>query len=158
MFSKESLKEELRRLLAGDLATREAAWRAAREGATHEEAKPENDKDTRALEQSYLARGEAKRVEQLRAAVAAVEGMALRAFGAEDPIALSAVVTVEEGEDTIVFFMAPEGGGTKLGGGRVQVVTPEAPLGRALLGKRAGDEALVVAGARRRELAIVSVE
>src|SRR5688572_18515154 len=36
-----------------------------RKGATHEEAKPENDKDTRALEQSYLARGQALRAEQL---------------------------------------------------------------------------------------------
>ena len=65
--SKESLKRDLVRLLAADLETLERAQQAAIEGATHEEAKPENDKDTRALEASYLARGQAMRLEELRA-------------------------------------------------------------------------------------------
>ena len=47
------------RLTAADLATLEKAQHATQAAATHEEAKPENDKDTRALEQSYLARGQA---------------------------------------------------------------------------------------------------
>jgi len=55
--TKPTLKAELLALLAADLDTLERAHRATTEGATHEEAKPENDKDTRALEQSYLARG-----------------------------------------------------------------------------------------------------
>jgi hypothetical protein len=63
--TKSTLKQELVALLAADLETAERAQQAAREGATHEEAKPENDKDTRALEQSYVARGQAKRVEEL---------------------------------------------------------------------------------------------
>jgi hypothetical protein len=42
-----------------------AAAALAYEGATHEESKPENDKDTRALEASYLARGQANRVEEM---------------------------------------------------------------------------------------------
>ena len=46
------------RAVAADLASLQRAHRATVEGATHEEAKPENDKDTRALEQSYLARGQ----------------------------------------------------------------------------------------------------
>jgi len=70
--SKQALRDELARVLAADLDVRERAHRAAREGATHEEAKPENDKDTRALEQSYLARGEALRIEELRAGLADV--------------------------------------------------------------------------------------
>jgi len=43
-----------------------SAQRTVVEGATHEENKPENDKDTRALEQSYLARGQAQRVVELQ--------------------------------------------------------------------------------------------
>jgi hypothetical protein len=78
--SKGALKEELERLLAADLEARERAYRLAREAATHEEAKPENDKDTRALEQSYLARGEAARVEELRASLAEVRAMVVKAF------------------------------------------------------------------------------
>ncbi|HWZ89090.1 MAG TPA: hypothetical protein VNW92_09580, partial [Polyangiaceae bacterium] len=52
----------LRARVAADLATMSAAQRAVVVGATHEENRPENDKDTRALEQSYLARGQAQRV------------------------------------------------------------------------------------------------
>ena len=155
--SKQALKEELCRALAAELSTLERAQKAALEGATHEEAKPENDKDTRALEQSYLARGQASRVEELRAGLAEAQAMPVRAF--EDrPIALGALVTAEEGDETRWFLIAPSGGGSRLGEGRVQVVTPRSPLGRALIGKRAGDDCEVALAGKTRALAIVSVD
>jgi transcription elongation GreA/GreB family factor len=155
--SKQALKDELVRLLAADLDTLARAQEAAIEGATHEEAKPENDKDTRALEASYLARGQALRLEELRAGLAEVEAMPVRAVAPGGPAALGALVTAEEGEGTATFLVAPHGGGAKLAGGRVQVVTPRSPLGRALLGKREGDDCEVAIEGRRRELAIVGV-
>jgi transcription elongation GreA/GreB family factor len=155
---KQALKDELVRLLQADLDVLERAHRAVLEAATHEEAKPENDKDTRALEQSYLARGQAMRVEELRAGLAAVQAMAPRAFGEGAPAALGALIVVDEGGQERRFFLAPHGGGAKLAGGRVQVITPESPLGRALLGKCAGDECEVAAGGRARELALLSVD
>jgi len=145
--SKTALKAELLTLLHADLDTLERAHRAAREGATHEEAKPENDKDTRALEQSYLARGQAKRIEELRASIADVGALALRDF-ADGLAAVGALVTVseDEGEES-TLLLAPAGGGARLGGGAVQVVTPRSPLGRALLGKAPGDDVeILVAG------------
>lgn len=146
------------RALAADLSVRERAYKTAREGATHEEAKPENDKDTRALEQSYLARGEALRIEELRAGLAAVEAMALRTFADGAPVALGALVTTEDdaGVETRLWI-APHGGGVRLGGG-VQVVTPKSPLGGALLGAREGDECEVVLAGRKRAVTVVSVE
>jgi transcription elongation GreA/GreB family factor len=154
---KTSLKSELARVLAAQLDTRERAHRAAREAATHDEAKPENDKDTRALEQSYLARGEAQRVEEVRAAVADVEAMTVRAFREDEPAALGALVTTREGEETAYVWLAPGGGGARLAGGVVQVVTPKSPLGAALLGRHAGDECEVVVAGKTRLLTIVSV-
>jgi transcription elongation GreA/GreB family factor len=157
LSTKADLKDELCAILAADLSLRERAYRSAREAATHEEAKPENDKDTRALEQSYLARGEAKRLEESRAALAETEGTAPRDFGAGDPALLGALVTTEEnGEETLVW-LAPHGGGTRLAEGRVQVVTPKSPLGQALLGRRAGDDCEVRLAGRLRTLTIVSV-
>ncbi len=155
---KQALKEELVRLLQADLDVLERAHRAVLEGATHEEAKPENDKDTRALEQSYLARGQAMRIEELRAGLGAVQAMGLRAFGEGVPAALGALVSVDENGQARRFFLAPHGGGASLAGASVQVVTPESPLGRALLGKCAGDECEVAAGGRARELAVLNVE
>ncbi len=154
---KSSLKEQLVRVLASDLAVRERAYRASREAATHEEAKPENDKDTRALEQSYLARGEALRLEELRGALADVEALTSSALGPGDPVRLGALVATEEDGQRALYWLAPHGGGTRLQGDTVQVVTPRSPLGRALLGKRAGDECEVLLAGKRRTLAIVSI-
>jgi len=158
MIDKHALRDELARMIAADLDTRERAHRAAREGATHEEARPENDKDTRALEQSYLARGEAARVDQLRTSLTEVQAMALRAFLEDERAALGALVTLEEDGEELVLWLAPHGGGSRLAGGRVQVVTPASPLGRAVLGKVAGDDVTVAVAGRTRELSILRME
>ena len=155
---KAALRDELARAMAADLAIRERAYEGARAGATHEEAKPENDKDTRALEQSYLARGEAARVEQLRAALAEIRSFASRAFGDEDPIAVGALVTAEDEDGArTVLWLAPHGGGAKLAGG-IQVVTPKSPLGKAIVGSRAGDECEVAIGGKRKTLTLIEVK
>ena len=155
---KEDLKAELLRALSADLETLERAMQATREGATHEEAKPENDKDTRALEQSYLARGQALRIEELKNGLAEVRDMVLRAFREGQPAALGAVVRADEDGASRVFFLAPHGGGATLAAGAVQVVTPRSPLGRALLGKQTGDDCEVPLAGRIRALSLVAVE
>ena len=157
-MAKTALKDELVAKLAASLAVLERAYKVAREGATHEEAKPENDKDTRALEQSYLARGQALRIEELRSGLADVTALALRDFNT-GPAALGALVTVDEDGEQSSFFLAPHGGGERLGaGGAVQVLTPQSPLGRALLGRRQGDELDVSIAGKQRELRVVRVE
>lgn len=143
--------------LTAALGALERAHKATREGATHEQAKPENDKDTRALEQSYLARGQAMRVEELTTSVAEVQAMPVRDFVPSDPVALGALVAVEEDGTRRLFLMAPQGGGAALAEGRVQVITPRSPVGRALLGKRAGDDCTLEVGGKVRELEVLSV-
>ncbi len=157
-MTKETLKTELATRLRTELSARERAHRATIEGATHEEAKPENDKDTRALEQSYLARGEALRVEEMRQGVTDVEALALRPFREGEPAALGALVTADEDGSEVVLWLAPAGGGVKLAGGAVQVVTPKSPLGRAVLGKRAGDECEIVLAGKTRTLSVMRVD
>jgi transcription elongation GreA/GreB family factor len=152
-----ALKTELSALLASDLETLERSHRAAVEGATHEQAKPENDKDTRALEQSYLARGQAKRIDELRTHVAEVNAMPVRDFGAEEPIAVGALITIEEDDEESQLFLAPQGGGSRLRGGEVQVVTPRSPLGVALVGKRAGEDLELRLAGKTRAIVVVGV-
>jgi transcription elongation GreA/GreB family factor len=154
MIDKSNLKTELIASLKNELAVAEKAFANTRAAATHEEAKPENDKDTRALEQSYLARGQAQRVEELRGAVADVETMQLRDANDGKPIGVGLVVDVSGDEKTASYFLAPHGGGARLGNGAVQVVTPKSPLGRAFLGKREGDETEVVLAGKSRVLSI----
>jgi transcription elongation GreA/GreB family factor len=155
--SKARLVTALVDALARELEAMIESQRAAAEAATHEEAKAEDDKDTRAIEQSYLARGQAARVEELEAALLAVRAMPVRTFAEDAPIALGALVTTLEHDDVRRLLVAPDGGGTTLEGG-VLVVTPRAPLGRALLGKTAGDVIELASGPKVRELEVVAVE
>lgn len=155
--TKVALRDELYKALEEELSVMERAHRATQQGATHEEAKPEDDKDTRAVEQSYLARGQARRVEELRAAVNAVRSMPVRALQEGSPCALGALVRVDEDGKALLLFMAPHGGGATLSG-NVQVVTPLSPLGRALLGKHIGDTSELTLASRRRELEILGIE
>lgn len=143
---------------------RKAAYDAA-EAATHAEAKPENDKDTRALEASYLAAGQAERVRELESALKLLVGLELRDIGPTTPICASAVITLEDDEgEHSMFFMSPHGGGVRLdleveGGSpaSVQVVTPQSPLGKALLGRLHGDVIELRGKSGLREMTIVDV-
>lgn len=154
--SRQVLLDELIHLLRADLEAAERVQKETVAGATHEEARPENDKDTRALEQTYLARGQAQRVEQLRAELAEVLAMRTRAPASHGRVALGALVRAEEEDAELTLFIAPARGGTALSGG-VQVVTPSSPLGRALLGKTAGDVCEVRLPQRTREITILAV-
>jgi transcription elongation GreA/GreB family factor len=154
---KQRLRGELVALLQDSLASLEDAYRHTKEAATHEEAKPENDKDTRALEQSYLARGQALRVEDMRAAVASALATPTHAWPAVAKASLGALVTVDEDGRATTYWIASEGGGARLDGGEVQVVTPKSPLGRGLLGKAAGDDCEVAIAGRTRVLQVLEV-
>jgi transcription elongation GreA/GreB family factor len=69
-----------------------------------------------------------------------------REYGPEDVIVPSALVSLELDGTTAHYFIAPQGGGliTQIDGKPVQVITPQSPLGEALLGKKLGDVVEVV--------------
>jgi transcription elongation GreA/GreB family factor len=151
--AKADLKRELLEQLEAQLAAARASHAAATEGAISDEARPENDKDTRGLEQSYLARGYAQRVAELEAAVTAVAAMAV----AKSPrVAIGALVTIAEKAIERVLYIAAHGGGLVLSGS-ITVVTPTSPMGRALLGKTVDDESELVAGGVTRALIVSAV-
>jgi len=157
-LSKEALKEELIRLVAADLDALEKAQQATMAGATHEEAKPENDKDTRALEQSYLARGQAVRVVETREGLTRIRGMPVTPLPKDGVITTGTLITAEDDDGKHHFLMAPFGGGARLHQGKVQVVTPGSPLGAGLVGKRVDDDAEVKLAGRVRMLVILAAE
>jgi transcription elongation GreA/GreB family factor len=155
---KQALRAELVARLASQLDTARHAHQSAIEGATHEQARAENDKDTRGLEQSYLARGHSARIGDLEVAVAAVRALALRAFTGDQAVALGALVVVDDDGRRLSYFIVSHGGGEALADGTVQVVTPRSPLGVALIGKQPGDVAELRLAGRRRELEILDIE
>jgi transcription elongation GreA/GreB family factor len=152
--TRSDLRRDLLAAAEAALATARAAHAAAVEGATHSEAKAENDKDTRGLEQSYLARGHAARVEELEAALVSVAALSTAKPGPR--IALGAVATVDDDGSVARYYLAPWGGGVTLAGG-IAVVTPTSPIGRALIGKAVGEVAEVHRPGGVREFEIVAI-
>ncbi len=153
--TKAKLKAELAAMLTETLAALRRAHIDATEAATHEEAKPENDKDTRAVEQSYLARGQAMRIEALANGLMRVESTPVEAT---DIVKLGALVAVSNDAGEILrLWVAPDGGGTTLSPD-VKVVTLASPLGTALAGKQVDDEVTVSISGRVSTLVVVKVE
>lgn len=85
--------------------------------------------------------------------------LVLRPFGAESPIAVSALVELDDGERTAFYFMSPVGGGVTLDvdGVSVRVLTPASPLGRALIGQAIGSDVEVRTPQGLRQYSIAAV-
>ncbi len=142
-IDKVKLLTRLRERVSAGLATLTESQRATQAGATHEEARAEHAKDTRATEASYLARGLAERVLALEAEVALLASQGPVAFGEEDAIGMMALVGLEDGEGAeSVILIAPAGAGERIEieGLVVRIVTSASPLGRSLMSRRVGDE------------------
>ena len=80
LTEKQQILRELRALVEADLAALIRRQQDTQEAATHEENRSEHAKDTRATEQSYLARGLAERVEDLQRTSDALAALDLRLF------------------------------------------------------------------------------
>jgi hypothetical protein len=82
-----------------------------------------------------------------------------REYGVDDVIVPSALVELELNGSRAFYFVAPAGGGLvmRVEGRPVQVITPQSPLGEALLGRRRGERVEVRAGAGVRAYAIVGL-
>lgn len=138
---KAKVHASLRASLERALQAMARAAEDSREGATHEESRSEGDKDMRATEQSYVARGQALRTEQLADELARFLALPVRALAEDDRVGVGALVRASVDDEQRVFFVCAQGGGTELvvEGVRVTVLTPGSPAGRALVGKEVGD-------------------
>lgn len=142
MIDKIQVMNLLREKLAADLQALTASQQAAQAGATHEESRQEDPKDTRAIEATYLARGLAERVEAMRETLALISRLTIAQFGDDDPVAVTALLAIEEPDGVqSIYLIVPRVGGERLSvaGATVRTLTPLSPLGRALLGKQVGD-------------------
>lgn len=136
------LQQQVLERLAEDLLQVEQAARAAHETATHEENIAENKYDTLGLEAAYLATGQARRADAIRQAIANWRQFRPLPYDASKGIQLGALVCLVDADDKErQLFLGPAGGSMKLISGTqlVQVISTEAPLGRAMLGKCEGD-------------------
>src|SRR5215216_1119038 len=142
-LDKQELWESLKSRLESELAKAQKRARDAAEGATHEENRAEGDKDMRATEASYVARGQAGRASEMEEAFVRVSALELLDFKPGARIAISALIELLHDGKRLHYFLVPAAGGERLTveGHEIQTLTPQSPLGRALLGATEGDEA-----------------
>jgi len=142
-IDKKALFETLKSLLSAELARAQKRAKDAADGATHEENRAEGDKDMRATEASYVARGQAGRASEMEESLLRVSALELLSFRPGAKIAISALIELLHDDKRLLYFLVPAAGGERLRAGdlEVQTLTPQSPLGRALLGLSEGDEA-----------------
>lgn len=119
----------------------------AHKAATDDQSVAETQYDTLAIEQSYLAEGQSRRVDEIKYAIKRLQNIPTEALTTKLKINIGSVVQLEKDIDKQQwFFLAPVAGGyrCKL---TVQdntinmiVITPESPLGKAMMNKQLDDE------------------
>ena len=140
-MNKADLLHRLVARLKADLDRLTSTAQATHDDATHEENKAEDKYDTRGLEASYLAMGQARQAEETALALQAYQALAPRAFAAGEPVSVGALVTVEVRGRPAHYFLGPRAGGLEIEaeGATILVITAQSPLGRQLLNRRQGD-------------------
>ena len=132
-----------------DLDVLQRAAQTAYEAATDKENIAENKYDTLGLEASYLATGQARRVEEIRQALKNCQAMTQAPYDTAQGIHVGDLIRLEadNGNEQWVF-LAPDAAGLKLTheGQTITVITPRSPLGAALLRKQPDDDVQINVG------------
>ena len=158
-MDKAALIAQLVALLSDELNAARRVARETAEAANHPEARPDSDKDTRKIELSYLAAGQASRAAELETGLMLLSALSDRPIGEHEPLQAGALIELDADGKKQRVFLSPAGGGLKLKDerGAISVVTPQSPLGRALLERSVGDSVELVLAGQSRELEIVGV-
>jgi transcription elongation GreA/GreB family factor len=151
--SKAQVIEALHLAAANALAMAERAQAIARDEATSPDSKAEGKYDTRATEASYLARGQAERVVELRALVGWLRRLdpTLRS----ETVSLGALVGIGGDRSEVLFVSRVGGAQVEVDGVEVKTISLAAPLGRAMLGLEEGDDFEVKSPAGNMALEVV---
>ncbi len=105
-MDKKLIVEKIRQQLEADLKILQDAALATYEAATNEESKPENEYDTRAVEASYLAGAQAKRVAEIEEQLTMLKFLQLKSFTEDTPLNATALIQVEhDGKKNWLFLL-----------------------------------------------------
>jgi len=140
-MNKLELKQIILDLLEQKWQIAQSSVKRAIESATDEETVPEHKYDTLALEASYLAHGQAMRLQECEREIRMMNELILPSK--PEKVVLGCVITLVDNDDQRKsFFISPCAGGLKVAvsDGLLTLVTFESPLGKALKFKKVGDE------------------
>lgn len=138
---KDQILEAIRQQLAQRLTRLKQAARDAHEAATDPDSRAESKYDTRTLEASYLASGQARQVEQLSAALRMFDRVILPDLSSLGAVAPGALVELRMEGERRWFLLVPAAGGLEVEDDdrTITMLSPESPLYQNLLGAAVGD-------------------
>mgnify|MGYP000013954214 CR=1 FL=1 len=149
----EELKQELNQAIN--------AANEAHAAAVDDQSVAETQYDTLAIEASYLAEGQSRRVHELQTAINDYQVLNLLDFNENSAIALTALVQLSNDSQSLHwFFIGPAAGGFRCSFSEQQitVITPQSPMGQALLGKYQDDDVNIKLGNNQLSDYIASVQ
>ena len=159
-MNKQQVLQRIIEKLDIDLDVAIRAAQTAYETATHEENIAENKYDTLGLEASYLAAGQARRVEEIRQSLALYRQLVLKPFDDARGIQSGDLIVLESASGVEQhLFLGPDAAGLKIHVDQtlITVITPRAPLGQNLLGKFDGDELEISVNGSRQSFEVTRI-
>ncbi len=125
----------------------------AHQAATDDQSVAETQYDTLAIEQSYLAEGQSRRVDEIRYTIELINNFKYDLALETPGIIQGSLVQLEQDiAKQHWFFIAPTAGGYRCqlaqqgSAINITVITPQSPMGAALLGKELDDDAIISVG------------
>ena len=132
---KESIIEAVIRKLEEELVRQAQANVRSNAATTFSAANADKQRDTTGYEAAFLARGYARHCIDLKHQLDELKAMKVEDFSGQE-IDIGALVEVEMGGETDQYLLLSCGGGmdVNVDGQRTTVITPNSPLGAALMG------------------------
>ncbi|MBT8046569.1 MAG: hypothetical protein KJN67_05335 [Pontiella sp.] len=132
---KQTILDAVIQALETELERQTQANAQSNAATTFSAANADKQRDTTGVEAAFLAHGYAKHCIDLAHRLEELRAMEVEDFSGQE-IDIGALVEVEMNGETDWYLMLNCGGGTEVsvGGNTVTVITPESPLGSALMG------------------------
>ncbi|WP_019026473.1 GreA/GreB family elongation factor [Colwellia piezophila] len=154
MPNKKQLIELVITALTQELQQAIDAANDAHAAAIDDQSVAETQYDTLAIEASYLAEGLSRRVAEFQQSIEAYKALDIIEFNSNSHITLGALVQLSADFKTHHwFFIGPAAGGFRcqLAEQNITIITPQSPMGTALIGKQQDDDITIMLGANKLE-------
>jgi len=159
-MNKKTIHQRFINQLTAELESITASAKASFATATSDEHRAENKYDTFKLESSFLARGQAKRVQELTDALESLRMLPVNVLPDRTPVQLGALMRLkadDESTRTLLFGSAAGGETIVVNREEITIITSGSPVGQALLGKIAGETFQIKIGPATQICEILSV-
>jgi transcription elongation GreA/GreB family factor len=159
-----NLKQQLVKViidyLQHELTQAKAAANSAYFAAVDKQSVAETQYDTLAIEASYLAEGQSKRVLEYQQALTTYQALTLPLVDKNSVVSIGCLVLLAKDlANKHWFFIGPDAGGFryKLANQQFTVITSQSPMAKALLGKGLGDDIEIILGSKKLTDEIIAI-